>query len=133
MSCVTRHYKGTKTGQGVVKVYEGGLPAHMLPSAARLGVGSASQGEQRAYLKDYFFTGDVLNKSVGVTISGTATVAFEGTNDDDPSSVGARWFPLATAVTASSGMNSSIPARFSRLNVSSGTGTATVDFFGQSE
>lgn len=132
MSCVTRNYKGTQTGEGTVKVYEGGLPAHMLPTATRLDIGSASQGEQRAAFKSYFFTGDVLNKSVSAKITSTATLAFEGTNDD-PKDVNAQWFPLDTALTSTGVMKSTIPALFSRLRVSSGAGIAAVAFFGQSE
>jgi len=132
MSTVTRNYKGSLTGAGNIPLYPAGLPAHMLPSAARLDAGSASKGEQRAATKVAVYAADTLGKSLSVQISGTASVAFEGTNDSPPD-VAAYWFPLATALTASGVMSSSIPAAFVRARVASGSGTATVTYLGEND
>jgi hypothetical protein len=130
-SLVTRSYKGSLTGVGVISLFPGMSPAHMLPSASRLDVGSASQGEQRFALVPHVFAGDTLNKSLAVKITGSAEVVLEGTNDEDPNDVGANWFPMGSALTANGVVSSSVPARFVRVRVHSGSGDVVVSLYGE--
>jgi hypothetical protein len=120
---ITRHHRGSAgAATGVLPLVNAQLPAHMLPSATRLGPGDASQGEQRETARAFVFVGDTLNKSVTAAILGTATLQLQGTNDE-PTLGGAVWSVLGTELTATGSITSTAPVSWVRLNKTSGTGT----------
>jgi len=126
MNEVTRHYEGSiGAATGVIPLYWGGLPIHMLPSANRLEPGSASQGEQRVTPKNHVFTGDVQYKGFLLEIDGVATVKVEGTNDD-PLDSGAVWSCYSTQHNSTTGVYVDSACRFMRVNKTSGSGTVRV-------
>jgi len=124
MNNISKHFIGSQgAATGVIGLYAFGLPAHMLPTADRLDEGSASQGEQRVEAVNYVFVGDTPSKAATVTITGTATVQLQGTNDDPHDGTSATWTLLGTEVTASGAITSDVPVAWVRLNKTVGTGT----------
>jgi hypothetical protein len=125
---INRHYEGSIAGgdTGVIPLYWGGMPIHMLPSAARSEPGSASQGEQRMTARDHVFVGDVQYKGFLLEIDGVATVKVEGTNDD-PRDVNAVWSCYSTQHNATTGVYVDSACRFMRVNKVSGAGTVRVN------
>ena len=126
MNDVTRHYEGSiGAATGVIPLYWGGMPIHMLPSATRLEPGSASQGEQRVTPKNYVFTGDVQYKEFLLEITGSATVKIEGTNDD-PKSANPVWMVHGSDHNANATVVVDSVCRFMRVNKTHGDGTVRV-------
>ena len=130
MNHVTRHYQGSIAGAdtGVIPLYWGGMPAHMLPSATRSEPGSGSQGEQRVTPKNYVFAGDVQYKSFLLEIDGVATVKIEGTNDG-PNEAGAVWSSYSVEHNTTTSVEVDSACRFMRVNKVSGAGTVRVNAY----
>jgi hypothetical protein len=127
VNAINRHYEGSIAGgTGVIPLYWGGMPSHMLPTAARSEPGSASEGEQRVTPRGHVFTGDVQYKAFLLEISGVATVKVEGTNDD-PNDTGAVWTCYSTQHNSTTGVAVDSACRFMRVNKTSGSGSVRVN------
>lgn len=125
---MSRQYTGSApAATGVLTLEPAGYPAHMRSTATRMEPGSASSGDQRVKTATNIFAADLPNKSVVATITGTATLHLQGTNDD-PNDSGANWVSLGN-ITATGSIASTTAVMWVRLNKTAGTGTLDASLF----
>lgn len=146
MHDIFKAWEGLATGTGVIPLIPAGLPAHLKPTAPRLDVGSASQGEQRSFGVPHVFVADTVNKTLQVefvdptldsqlitldnnsvtldaTIAVPGSVSWEG-NNINPNSEAA-WVALGS-VTADGVTTNSAVYQFLRVKVADAGSTGAV-------
>jgi hypothetical protein len=114
---IQKAYEGTLTGTttGVVSLYPAGLPAHLKPSATRLGVGSDVSGEQRVSARDYVFVEDTPSMTLSCTFASTGSAQIQVCNGDPTTA--ANWVNAGTAVAANGSHTYTGNNKFARVNV----------------
>jgi hypothetical protein len=146
MIIIQKAWEAFVVGTGLVRLIPAGLPAHLRPSAARLDVGSASQGEQRSSGVPHAFTFDTLHKTVHIkfadpvmnlqsitmdndvitldqTVATPGSVTWQGNNINP--ALESAWVVLDT-ITADGVKTNDDVFQFIRVNVSDAGDTGTV-------
>lgn len=117
MSNIQKAWEATVTATGVVAFVPAGLPAHLLPSAARNPEGP----DVRVPTVQHLFVEDTPKRKLTVNLASTGSVTYQGC-DGDPSVAG-NWYDIGSAITSDGAVSEEILRRFVRVNVTdAGTG-----------